>query len=267
MIVSGHEFELTKPDKVLIKDGNITKQMVVDYYLKVAPKMLEYIKDRPLTLQRYPEGIEAEGFYQKDASDYFPAWIRTARVPLIKGGSIDMIVADDKSVLAYLAHQYTLTFHSSLSRVGSLKTPDYIVFDLDPSKDDFNKVVQSAKILHEILLENGYKPWLMTTGSRGLHIIAPLKNKLNFDRARDEARRLAELAVDQNDELMTLEIRKNKRADKVYLDIMRNSYGQTHIAPYSLRARADGPVAMPISWKELDEPDISPNKYKIRDFI
>lgn len=267
MIVSGHEFELTKPDKVLIKDGQITKQMVVDYYLKVAPKMLEYIKDRPLTLQRYPEGVEAEGFYQKDASDYFPTWVKTVRVPLIKGGSIDMVVVDDKAVLAYLAHQYTLTFHSSLSRAGSLKRPDYIVFDLDPSEDDFKKVVKSAQILHDVLLKNHYKPWLMTTGSRGLHVIAPLKTKSSFDESREEAKRLAEIAIALDPDLMTLEIRKEKRGGKVYVDIMRNAYGQTHIAPYSLRSKSDAPVAMPIAWKDLDDPSLTPTKYKLKDFI
>lgn len=267
MIISGHEFELTKPDKVLYPDSDITKQMVVEYYVKIASKMLPYIKDRPLTLQRYPHGIEGEGFYQKDASDYFPYWVTTTKVPLIKGGSIDMIVADDKAVLAYLAHQYTLTFHSSLSRVGRLKYPDYIVFDLDPSDDDFKKVVSSAKILHEVLLENDYSPWLMTTGSRGLHIIAPLKEKLNFDKARDEARRLAEIASSKDPKIMTLEIRKDKRDDKVYIDIMRNAYGQTHIAPYSLRARPGAPIAMPIDWKELEDKKLNSTKYKLHDLI
>ena len=267
MKVSGHEFELTKPDKVLYPDSGITKQMVVDYYIKVAPKMLPYIENRPLTLQRYPDGIEAEGFYQKDASEYFPSWIKTAKVPLIKGGTIDMVVADDKAALAYLAHQYTLTFHSSLSRADDLKRPDYIVFDLDPSDDDFKKVVRVAKILHKVLVDNGYKPWIMTTGSRGLHIIAPLLQKMDFDSAREEARRLAENAETEDPKLMTLEIRKEKRGSKVYLDIMRNAYGQTHIAPYSLRARAGAPVATPISWKELDDPQLTSTRYKLKDFI
>lgn len=267
MIISGHEFEITKPDKILFPGSKITKQMVIDYYIKVAPKMLKYIEDRPLTLQRYPEGIDFEGFYQKDAIDYFPSWIKTVNVPLIKGGSIDMIVADDKSVLAYLAHQYTITFHSGLSRAGHLKNPDYIVFDLDPSDNDFKKVIKSAKILHDVLNKEGYKPWLMTTGSRGLHIIAPLKNKMTFDKSRDEARRLAEIAVANDQNLMTLEIRKNKRQNRVYIDIMRNAYGQTHVAPYSLRARPGAPIAMPISWNELDDPKLTPTRYTIADYL
>lgn len=267
MKISGHNIEISKPDKLMYPESGITKQMVADYYIKIAPKMLPYIEDRPLTMQRYPHGIKQEGFYQKDVDGDFPGWIKTVKVPLIKGGKIDMVIAEDEATLAYLAHLYTLTIHTSLSRAGSLKNPDYMVFDLDPSDDDFSKVVEVADILHGVLLHANYKPWLMTTGSRGLHIIAPLNHKMSFDDSRHEAKLLAEKVHSKAQDISTLEIRKEHRGEKVYIDILRNAYGQTHIAPYSLRDKEGAPIAMPISWHELHDSSLTPTKYKLADFI
>ena len=267
MKVAGHNIEISKPDKPMYPQSGITKEKVIEYYIKIAPKMLPYLENRPLTMQRYPHGIAQEGFYQKDVDGNLPGWVKTVKVPLVKGGSIDMVVAEDEATLAYLTHLYTITIHTSLSRVGSLKYPDYIVFDLDPSDDDFKKVVEVADILHRVLLHNSYKPWLMTTGSRGLHIIAPVKNKIDFEKSRHIAHQVALKAQEISPELITLDIRKEHRGDKVYIDILRNAYGQTHIAPFSLRAIEGAPIAMPVSWHELHDSTLTPTKYKLFDFI
>ncbi len=253
MRIDGHDIEITHPDKLMYPGDGITKRDVVEYYVRVAPKMLPLIKDRPLVLQRFPDGIEGEAFYQKEVPKYFPEWIRTTTVDLIKGGKQHLVLADSAATLAYLANQAALTMHIWLSTSRHIHKPDRMVFDLDPSVDDFDKIKRAAHIMKGVLQGHGYDPGLMTTGSRGLHVVVTIKPFEDFESVHKETYELAEEARELEPDLLTTEARIAKRGDKVYLDVARNSYGQTQVAPYSLRARPRAPVATPIDWAELDK--------------
>lgn len=251
MKVDGRDIEITHPDKLMYP--GITKQDVIDYYVKVAPKMLPIIKDRPIVMQRYPDGIKGEAFYQKEAGEYFPEWIKTVTVDLIKGGKQHLVLADSAATLAYLANQAALTLHIWLCTRKHIHRPDRMVFDLDPSEDNFGKVKRAARIMKAVLEDRGYEPELMTTGSRGLHVIVPIKPERDFENVHKETHELAEEARAKEPDLLTTEARIAKRGNKIYLDVARNSYGQTQVAPYSLRSKPGAPVATPIGWKELDK--------------
>lgn len=266
MKVDGHDIEIGHPDKLMYPADGITKLQVAEYYIRVAPKMLPVIKDRPIVLQRFPDGIDGEAFYQKEASKYFPEWIKTVTVELIKGGRQHLVLVDSAATLAYLANQAALTLHMWLSTSRHIHRPDRMVFDMDPSEDDFSKVKRAALAMKAVLEGHGYEPQLMTTGSRGLHVIAPIKPTRDFETVHKETQRLAEEARAAEPALLTTEARIAKRGRKVYIDVARNSYGQTQVAPYSLRAHPGAPVAMPISWKELAGLDSSQH-YRLSDAV
>jgi bifunctional non-homologous end joining protein LigD len=250
---------------VLFPAAGLTKANLIAYYERIAPVMLPHLAGRPLSLVRYPNGIEAEGFMQKNASDYFPDWIRRARLPK-QDGAVDHVVAEDAATLVYLANQACVTFHVGLSRVDRIDYPDRMVIDLDPSDDDFAKIKRAAKEARALLEEVGLVPFLQTTGSRGLHLWVPLDRSADFDQVRDFAAQIAELLVARRDELTTAQ-RKAKRGDRVLVDVARNSYAQTAVAPYSVRALAPAPVATPIGWAELDDPKLEPQRYTIRNLF
>lgn len=252
MKIDGREVGISHPDKIMYPEDGITKRQIADYYVKVAPLMLPIIKDRPIVMQRFPDGINGEAFYQKEASKYFPEWISTVTVDLIKGGKQHLVMIDSAATLAYLANQGALTLHIWLCTRRHIHKPDRMVFDMDPSEDDFGKIKRAAHMMKDVLETHGYEPELMTTGSRGLHVIAPISPKRDFETVHKETQALAEEARLKEPGLLTTEARIAKRGDKVYIDVARNSYGQTQVAPYSLRARPGAPAATPIGWHELD---------------
>jgi bifunctional non-homologous end joining protein LigD len=178
--VGGRVFTLTHPDKVLFPADGYTKADLVAYYRRVADVMVPHLRGRPLMLQRLPDGIGGAGFYQKDAGDYFPEWIRRVEVSK-EGGRVTHVVCDDEATLAYLAGQACITPHVWLSRADRLEYPDRLVFDLDPSGSDFAAVRATARELRELLDELGLVPFVQTTGSRGLHVVVPLDRSADFD--------------------------------------------------------------------------------------
>jgi bifunctional non-homologous end joining protein LigD len=252
----GREVEVSRLEKILFPKEGISKGDLVDYYRRIADRMLPHVAGRAMTLQRFPDGIEGEGFFQKSASDYFPDWIRRARLPK-ENGDVDYVVADDAATLVYLANQAMITPHISLSRVDDANRPDKLVFDLDPSIKDLNALRDAARGVGRALEVEGLTPFLMTTGSKGFHIVAPLDAKSDFGEVRAFCRKIAEALVRQFPDALTVEQRKNKRAGRIFLDYLRNAYGQTSVAPYGVRARAGAPVATPLDWSELGraEPD------------
>ena len=264
--VGGHDLKLSNPGKVLFPAAGLTKADLIDYYGRIAPVMLPHLAGRPLSLVRYPNGIEAEGFMQKNASDYFPEWIRRARLAK-QDGAVDHVVAEDAATLVYLANQACVTFHVGLSRIDRIDHPDRLVIDLDPSDDDFAKVKRAAKEARPLLEEVGLAPFLQTTGSRGLHIWVPLDRAADFDQVRAFAGRVAELLAARRPRELTTAQRKAKRGDRVFVDVARNAYAQTAVAPYSVRALAQAPVATPIDWAELDDPRLGPQRYTIRNLF
>ncbi len=245
--------EITHPDRIMFPDLKLTKWDMVQYYQKIATRMLPYLIERPLTLQRFPAGITKGGFYQKHAQDYYPDFIDRITVETEEGHA-EEIMCNNKKSLVYLANQSTVSFHPWLSRQNDLHRPDKVVFDLDPSPGvHFEKVKQAAKIVGDFLRDKGMAPKPMTTGKSGIHVCYDLKPTNDFDQVRQGARDIAEQLVSGHPALFTMEMRKNKRGGKIFLDYLRNSYAQTAICPYSLRPNQQAGVATPLSWKDLDK--------------
>lgn len=246
------EVELTNLDKVFYPDAGFTKGDVVDYYDGVAEHLLPHARGRPLTLQRFPDGIGGEGFYQKAVPDHFPPWVERVEVPLKEGGSQDQVTAGDRATLAYLAQQGTLTLHAWTSRAPEVLRPDRMVFDLDPGESEgFEAVRRGAAELRELLEEVGLTPFVMLTGSKGAHLRVPLRRGPGFDRVRAFARQVADHLASRDPGRYTTEVRKEKRRGRLFLDVARNAHGQTAVVPYSLRALPGAPVAAPLDWDEV----------------
>lgn len=254
--------EVSKPDKVLFPESGVTKEDLARYYARIGETMLPHVRDRAMTLQRFPDGIDADGFIQKEAPDYFPNWIERHTLPK-EDGEVDYVVANDVATLVYLADQACITPHVTLSRVDEPDRPDRMVFDIDPPEDldDLAALHEAVRAVGEVIEGTGMNSFLMTTGSKGYHIVVPLDRSEDFDTVRDRAKDVAERVADENPDLLTAAQRKSKRQGRVFVDYLRNSYGQTTVAPYSVRALEKAPVATPLDWDELGSSE--PRKYTI----
>jgi bifunctional non-homologous end joining protein LigD len=261
----GIRVELSRTDKVLFGDDQITKGDLVAYYRDVAGRMLPYLADRPAVLARYPDGITGQRVFQKNVPDYFPDWITRVEVPK-QDGVLHQVICDKQATLVYLANQACIELHIFLSRVGRLDRPDQVVFDLDPpGQDRFGDAVRAALSLRELLdSELGLTSFVKTTGGRGLHVHVPLRAQDDFDAVRSFARQAAGVLAARNPDLVTAEPRKERRGSRVYADIMRNAYAQTVVAPYSVRARPGAPVSVPLRWDELEDHALRPGKFTLR---
>lgn len=251
---------ISRPDKQLFPTGE-TKADLAGYYERVAEAMLPHIAGRPLNLERYVDGIEGERLVQQRAGKYFPDWIARAETPK-KGGSVEHVVARDAATLVYLAGQAAITLHRWLSRADRLDRPDVVIVDLDPS-DPASDVRGAAVEFGALLRELGLEPFAMTTGSRGFHVVAPLQRRQDFDAVRAFARDLARLAAARDPERLTVEFRKDKREGRILVDVARNAYAQTAVAPYAVRARPGAPVATPLRWEELEDEATRPDGWTI----
>ncbi|MGW2294927.1 non-homologous end-joining DNA ligase [Streptomyces violaceorubidus] len=263
--------EVHRPDKVLFPAGDggaeeYTKGDLVDYHRAVAPFMLPHLRGRPLMLERHPDGIDGPRFMQKNTPEHYPEWIDRVEVGK-EGGTVRHTVCDDSATLVYLADQAALTLHRWLSRAGRVDRPDRMVFDLDPAKDDFEAVRTAARLLHELLDELKLPSAPMTTGSRGLHIVVPLDGRRGFDDVREFARAVADVLAAAHPDRLTTAARKKDRGDRLYLDIQRNAYAQTAVAPFTVRARPGAPVATPISWDQLDDPALHARRWSVADAV
>lgn len=261
------EVEVTHPDRVLFPARGITKRDLVDYYCQVADTMVRHLRSRPLTAQRFPRGIDQQGFVQQDFADSLPDWMGRAEVAREgkDGGTVVHPVAESRAALAWLANQNCITLHAWQSRCDRLHNPDRLVFDLDPSESDFAPVRETARAVAGVLDDLGLARYLQTTGSRGLHVVVPLRGGADFDTVRQFARDVAEVVVSDDPAHRTIEARKNNRGGRIYLDVMRNGYAQTAVAPYSVRARRGAPVATPLEWDELASRGMRADRFTIRD--
>ncbi|MGW2718498.1 non-homologous end-joining DNA ligase [Streptomyces sp. NPDC001492] len=264
--------EVHRADKVLFPGNGAgrakeyTKGDLVDYYRSAAPLMLPHLRGRPLMLERHPDGLDGPHFMQKNTPDNYPEWISRIEVPK-EGGTVCHTVCDDSATLLYLADQAGLTLHRWLSRVGHLDRPDRMVFDLDPTGDDFAAVREAAALLGELLDELELPSALMTTGSRGLHVVVPLNGRHDFDEVREFARDVADTLAGAHPDRLTTAARKKERGDRLYLDVGRNAYAQTAVAPLTVRPRPGAPVATPITWEQLDDPDLTARRWTIADAV
>lgn len=254
-------------DKILFPKHKITKGELIGYYRRIGPIMVPYTKNRPISMVRYPDGIKGEGWYQKDAGEYFPKWIKTKPIKKQKDGYTNYVVINNVATLVYLANQACIAPHIWLSKIDKLNYPDRMIFDLDPSGKDFNMVRKGALLIKEKLDELGLPSFVMTTGSRGVHIVVPLKRVHTFDWVRTFAYDLATILIKHNPDLFTLEIRKVKRKELVFIDTLRNAFGQTGVAPYAVRPKPGAPVATPLEWKEVKNSRLRPNQYTIRNLF
>lgn len=258
----GHRsVEITHPDKVWFADG-ITKLQVIEYYHRVASYMIPYMKQRPLVMHRFPDGISGTSFYHKEIPDYFPGWIDRATVRK-EGGVVHHVVCNNQATLVYVANQACITPHIWLSKVDKLTIPDRMIFDLDPATSDYTPVRHTALLLKDILADLGLISFAMTTGAHGMHVVVPIKRELPFDAVRQCARNIAQHIVDQCSQQVTLEVHKEKRGERLFIDTLRNSYGATGVSPYAVRALPTAPVAMPISWDEVFDATLTAQRYTI----
>jgi bifunctional non-homologous end joining protein LigD len=261
--VDGREVEISRPEKVLFPADGITKGDLVEYYARIAPRMLPHLRDRPLTLERYPNGINTKRFFQKEVSSYFPKWIRTVTVPKV-GGTVTHVICNDTATLVYLANQACVTPHIFLSRADKLDVPDQLVFDLDPQGDDFEVVRTTALDFKQLLDQLELPAYVKTTGSRGLHVAVPLRRRETYDAVRGFGRELAAIIVSQAPEARTMEQLKANRGRRVFIDTNRNGYAQLVAPAYAVRAREGAPVSVPLAWSELRKSTLRSNSYTIR---
>lgn len=246
------QVEITHPEKIIFPQKKITKGDMAEYYNKIADRMLPFMKDRPLTLQRFPNGIKDAGFYQKSVADYFPDFIKTVEIDTEEGKNTQ-IICNDKRTLLYLVNQGTVSFHIWLSRKDKLRQPDKVVFDLDPPEDSFAKVKEAAKVVRNYFKKQKKDPHLMTTGQSGFHLFYSVRRGKDFDDIKKEARKVAEEVTKLRPDLLTTKIRKDQREGKIFVDYLRNAYAQTSVCPYSLRPNEEAGIATPLEWEELSK--------------
>ena len=250
--IGKRKLELSNLDKVLFPDDHILKAEVIEYYLKIAPTLLNHIKGRALTLIRFPDGIGGEMFYQKSRPEWAPDWIEFEK--LGSEEKKDYIIATEPASLVWLANLAALELHQLHSRKPNFDCPDYMVFDLDPPEGyDFKKVIPIAFDLKEYVEKFGYTAFVKTTGGKGVHICCPLEPKQNFHTVFETAQLMAKPFVDRYPNETTLHIKKDARKGRVLIDIYRIRSGQSIVSPYSLRGRKGAPVSMPLKWEELAE--------------
>jgi bifunctional non-homologous end joining protein LigD len=247
--VGKRKLEVSNLEKVLYPEDAILKAEVIEYYLKIAPTLLNHVKGRALTLIRFPDGITGESFYQKNRPQWAPDWLEFITLGKEKK---DYIVATEPASLVWLANLAALELHQLHGRKPNFECPDYMVFDLDPPEGyNFNKLIEIALPLKEQIESFGYTPFVKTTGGKGIHICCPVEPKWDFSTVFDAAQLIAKPFVEKFPNETTLHIKKEARKGRVLIDIYRIRSGQSIVSPYSLRGRKGAPVSMPLTWDEL----------------
>ena len=259
--LGGQTINVTHGDRVMFPESGITKGEMVEHYHRVAAAMLPHLRGRPVSMQRVRDNITTQVFYQKDAPSHFPDWVRRVTVPKV-GGTVTHVVCDDAQTLVYIANQGCITPHVWLSRVGALERPDRMIIDLDPGDGGVADARFAARLARDVLTEAGLVPYLMATGSRGYHVVVPLRPVADFEEVRAVAFELAEALARQAPHRLTTEFYKEKRAGRLFLDVNRNAWAQTAVPPYSVRPKPGAPVAVPLLWEELDSAD--PDGWNVR---
>ena len=256
---------LSNPDKVLFPDDGITKADLAAYYASVQDVMLPHVRDRPMNLWRWNTGIGGKLVVQQDIPKGAPDWVKRVETPRRKGGSIQHVLCQDADTLRWLANQNCITPHVWSARRDRLDRPDHIVFDFDPEAgSDFTLVREGALLAGEALRELGLEPFAMVTGSKGVHVIAPIKRTRDAPWVRERAAEIGVEIAGRSPDTLTTEWRKEKREGKILVDTARNTYGQTVVAPYAVRALEGAPVATPLVWEELSDPALSARSWTLR---
>ncbi len=256
---------VTHPEKVVYPEVGVTKGDVFDYYRRIADRLLPYLRDRPVTLERLPAGV-GEGrphFWQKHTPATYPEWVRRVELPSEGGKPVIYTVVNDLPTLLYLVNQNALTFHVWLSRLIDLDRPDFVLFDLDRSEAAFKDVVAVAKQLRATLKADGREAFVKTSGKSGLHVLAPWRDAGGFDEARAWAYEVAAKVVAALPDQATTEVRKAQRGRRVFVDVTENARGRHVVPPYVLRATPEATVSMPLTWREVT-PDLDATAFTLR---
>jgi bifunctional non-homologous end joining protein LigD len=254
---------ITHAEKLLFPEDGITKGELADYYEAVAPLMLPHVRGRPVSMERFPSGIRASGFIQKDVSKGFPDWLQRVEVPK-KGGVVHHPLVDDLQSLLWLANQNCITPHVWISRVPDLNYPDLCVFDLDPSSEDAGSVCAAALMVRDLLAELGLASWVKTSGSKGFHIVVPLSGRTPIGQAVRFADDVGRVFVSRAPDTLTREFSKADRQDRIYVDTGRNTPGATFAAAYTVRARPGAPVSAPCTWDEVAAGRVHPRSFTVK---
>lgn len=255
---------ITHPEKVLFPDDGITKGELAAYYETIAPLMIPHIRNRPVTMERFPAGIGRKGFIQKDVSKGFPDWLERVEVPK-KDGTVHHPIVTDTRSLMWIVNQNTITPHVWISRVPKLNYPDICVFDLDPTEKEDPRVLRAAALaLRDLLDELGLPCWVKTTGSKGFHIAVPLDGKSPIGDVAGFANAVGTLLVIRDPKHLTQEFHKADRGGRILVDTGRNGYSATHAAAYAVRPRKGAPVSAPCTWEEIESGTVSPQSFTLR---
>jgi bifunctional non-homologous end joining protein LigD len=254
---------ITHPEKVLFPDDGITKAELAAYYEAVAPLMLPHIRARPVTLERYPQGIGKKGFWQKDVGKGFPEWLDRAFVPK-KGGTVRHALVSDLRSLLWMANQNTVTPHVWTSRAPKLYQPDICVFDLDPAEEDPDVLRGAALALRDLLDELGLPSFAKTSGSKGFHVVVPLDGKADAREVTQFAEAVGVDLVRRDPKHLTQEFAKADRGGRIYIDTGRNCYSATIAAAYAVRAKPGAPVSAPCTWREIERGEVGPRSFTLR---
>jgi bifunctional non-homologous end joining protein LigD len=254
---------ITHPEKVLFPDDGITKGELAGYYEAIAPVMVPHIHARPVTMERYPAGIDRKGFWQKDVSKGFPEWLERIEVPKKDGTVHHPLVTDTRSLL-WMTNQNTITQHVWTSRAPNLYHPDVCVFDLDPSQDEPTVLREAALALRGLLAELGLPSWLKTSGSKGFHILVSLDRKASMGEVARFAHAVGAILVNRDPQHLTQEFSKADRGGRILVDTGRNGYSATFAAAYAVRAKPGAPVSAPCTWEELERGEVGPRTFTLR---
>ena len=262
-MTSHHPVTITHPEKVLFPDDGITKGELAAYYEAIAPIVLPHLRGRPITMERYPAGIDKKGFLQKNVDKGFPEWLERIEIPK-KDGSSQYPLANDRRSLLWMANQNSITLHVWPSRLPDLHKPDLCVFDLDPSREDGQALQAAALAVRGLLDEFGLPSWVKTSGSKGFHIVVPLDGTDEWDSVWRFAGGAGTLLVKRNPNALTQEFIKADRAGRILVDTGRNGYGATFAAVYAVRAKPGAPVSAPCTWEEVESGNVGPQTFTMK---
>lgn len=264
LTVNHRELRLTNMNRVLWPDSGLIKQDLIRYYIAVAPYLLPHLRGRPLVVQRFPDGINGEGFYQKNIPEGVPEWLQTHPVIHQEGKETRYIIADSTEALVWLGNQACLELHPWLSSAADLERPDFAVFDLDPMENStYEDVCRSALLIRELLDQQGLRCYPKLSGATGMQLYLPLKPLYSYAQSRAFAEQNCRQAHTLLPEITTVERKIDRRRGKLYLDYLQNVFGKTLAAVYSPRSLPGAPVSIPLDWTEVEAGFPKPGEYTL----
>jgi bifunctional non-homologous end joining protein LigD len=267
LTINHQRLKFTNLKKVFYPADGYTKRDVINFYAAVADLLVPHLRDRPLSLKRYPNGIAADFFFQKEVAASFPDWLHTEEIPTSETETTRMVIADDKAALLFLANLGCIDQNPWMSRVGSLENPDFVLIDLDPYHCGYDRIVEAAQLVRQKLELIGLQGYPKTTGGNGMHVYIPLETRYTYAQSRALAEVLSRWAAAERPDLFTMPRTVAAREKgKVYFDWMQNAEGKTISAPYVLRAHPGAPVATPLSWDEV-QPGLKPQQFHIANVL